>query len=489
MLVRFLLLLLLSRPATAAADAALDGVVAIAVRDNPELAGARIDTAITRTQIRQADGLEDFHLDFNAAWSTTRVPYVSGNPLVEVADDDAHSSLSLSRALPWGGRVALTGAFDYTRARYISDDGSGPASSTLTAYTPSLILSLTQPLLRGLGLSIARAPRLRAREQHDAAKLTAVASATSVVRDLVVGYWEYAFALSERAIREQSLELAKRQLEIVEANIEVGKLEPSASAEVEVAIALREDELRLAEAAVESRLAEVARLVGDPLRHDIAEPASRAPGCDVELAPEVVAQVSAANPTLAALRAMLPAVRIDEHVAENGVLPKLDVSAAAGPSGAASSAETSFSQLGTFASYQATAGLLLSTALERRTALGLRDEMRLRVERLEARIRTLEGHALADLRSRRAALEAAKQRASTLTRSLGTARLDLEAERARFALGRSTSFEVLRRQASLAETQLRSVRAQIDCQQAYTDILALSGTLLQTHGVIFDGGT
>jgi outer membrane protein TolC len=383
--------------------------------------------------------------------------------------------------------VALTGAFDYTRGRYISDSGSGPQASTTTAYTPSITLSLTQPLLRGLGLSIARAPRQRARSQHTAAVLASAATATAIVRDLVVAYWEYGFSLNERSIRQQSLELAKLQLEVVDANIEVGKLASTASAEVLVAIALREDELKLAEAGVEARLAEVERLTAHSLQHEEETP--RAPSCEVAMDSALAPHVTSGNPYLLALRAALPAARIDEHLAENGLLPQLDITGSAGPSGAASSATTSFKQLGAFASYQASAGLLLSTAIERRTELGLRDEMRLRIGYLEARISELEGQVRAGLRGQVAALEAARQRATVLARSLDAAKLDLESERARFVLGRSTNFDVLRRQSALAETQLRLVRARTDCEQSYADIQALSGELLRAHGVAFDGDT
>jgi outer membrane protein TolC len=480
---------LLAWPAFAEADSQLEDSIAIAVRNNPRLAGARLEVAIARTRIRQAEGIEDFHLDLGAAWSSSRVPYVSGNPLIETAADDANGSLSVSRALPWGGRVALTGAIDYTRGRYISDSGSGPQVSTASAYTPSLTLSLTQPLLRGLGVSIARAPRQRAHLQHSAALLASTASATSIVHDLVVAYWEYAFALNERSIRQQSVELAKHQLEVVEANIEVGKLATTASAEVLVAIALREDELRLAEAGVEARLADVERLTTHALPHEVGASTPRVPSCEAALGVAVANRVRDDNPYLLALRAALPAARIDEHLAENGALPELDVTGAAGPSGAASSAATSFGQLGTFASYQAGAGLLLSTALERRTELGLRDEMRVRVLHLEARIAELEAQVLANLRAQAAVRQAAQQREAILARSLDAAELDLESERARFTLGRSTNFDVLRRQSALAETQLRLLRARTDCQQSDADLEALSGALLRVHRVVFNGDT
>ena len=52
-------------------------------------------------------------------------------------------------------------------------------------------------------------------------------------------------------------------------------------------------------------------------------------------------------------------------------------------------------------------------------------------------------------------IDNARRRIEVLAPTTDHAALDLEAERARFAVGRSTNFDVLRRQDELAQTQLR----------------------------------
>jgi outer membrane protein TolC len=83
-----------------------------------------------------------------------------------------------------------------------------------------------------------------------------------------------------------------------------------------------------------------------------------------------------------------------------------------------------------------------------------------------------------------AALETARRRALLLGPSLKSAALDLEAERARFDVGRGSNFDVLRRQDALALMQLLSLSAQLGWQQASAGLSALTGENLRQHGVL-----
>lgn len=69
----------------------------------------------------------------------------------------------------------------------------------------------------------------------------------------------------------------------------------------------------------------------------------------------------------------------------------------------------------------------------------------------------------------------ARQRADVLAGSMDAAALDLAAERARFEVGRSTNFDVLRRQEEVAQVQLGQARARVDEVKA---VAALHGPKL-----------
>ena len=83
-----------------------------------------------------------------------------------------------------------------------------------------------------------------------------------------------------------------------------------------------------------------------------------------------------------------------------------------------------------------------------------------------------------------AAVETARRRGEVLAPSIAAAALDLESERARFEVGRSTNFDVLRRQDALASAKLLVLRAQVDHLEALAALDALTGDILDAHGVV-----
>jgi outer membrane protein TolC len=82
-----------------------------------------------------------------------------------------------------------------------------------------------------------------------------------------------------------------------------------------------------------------------------------------------------------------------------------------------------------------------------------------------------------------ALIRSAGARAAVLDRSLRFATLDLESERARFEVGRSTNFDVLRRQEEVAQVQLGAARARVDQEKARATLDALNGHILALFNV------
>jgi outer membrane protein TolC len=72
--------------------------------------------------------------------------------------------------------------------------------------------------------------------------------------------------------------------------------------------------------------------------------------------------------------------------------------------------------------------------------------------------------------------------------SARAAALDLEAEQARFDVGRASNFDVLRRQDQLAAVQLLLLRARLDELAALAELDALTGEILARNGVVLGGG-
>ncbi|MGZ3441659.1 MAG: TolC family protein, partial [Polyangia bacterium] len=81
-------------------------------------------------------------------------------------------------------------------------------------------------------------------------------------------------------------------------------------------------------------------------------------------------------------------------------------------------------------------------------------------------------------------IDVARRRIDVLAPTTDHAALDLEAERARFEVGRATNFDVLRRQEELATARLRQARARTDYLKAVAALGAVTDDILDRYQVV-----
>ena len=189
------------------------------------------------------------------------------------------------------------------------------------------------------------------------------------------------------------------------------------------------------------------------------------------------------SPQLALARAQGRAAQIEVDVTQSGLLPQLDLSFAGGTTGNASDAGTAFAQLAQPGSYAVSAGLVFQLPLQDRAARGARAVARQGLRRALLGVDDIRNQLAAAVARLCAGARTAGQRADVLARSAAAAAEDLAAERARFEVGRSSNFDVLRRQEEVAQVQLGQARALVDQAKALASLAALSGRILEDLGV------
>ena len=277
----------------------------------------------------------------------------------------------------------------------------------------------------------------------------------------------------------------------MQANIEVGKLPPSATAEIEVAIALRQDSVLAAEQALIERQLALGRFCG----MSAGEPLSAAeelPALDALTAPAdpaaTLALALAQSPRLSAVRSQLRAGVLELRVSEDGLLPQLDVAIAGGPIGNAPNARAAFEQITGLESYAVMASLALELPLGRHAARGARDAALARMSQAQLAQVDVEAQISTAVAQSVAAIDSGRRRGALLAPSIAAAALDLEAEKARFDAGRSSSFDVLRRQDALAAVLLVQLSTRLLALEASAALDALTGEILRRNGVKVRGG-
>lgn len=491
-----LLMLLLADAATAQTEAvagetiALRFAVKMAVQANPALGAAVTDVAIADASVEAARGLDDLVFEAEVGWNRLRQDVILNSPLQQPSADDVSGSLSLTKPLSTGGELGLQLYNQYSRIEFATQNGVNSTQltrQTAEAYTPSLQLVFQQPLLRGAGRSVARAPqRLSAVARSEAGALREWATSV-LVREVVDAYSELAFASAQLDIQREAEASAVEQLERVLAEIEVGKQPPTGSAEVRVALARRKEAALLAsQSMVESSL-ELARVMGRAIDRRTMALAAEDELPLPEPPPSVestLASANAHNPELAAARFRRGQRAIEVEVREDDALPRMDMLIAAGPLGYSSELDAAYRDMAGLHGYSINAGFRFSEPIGRHAAHGARTAAHEGYAKAETLIEALEQQIAAAAVAGLAGMDTALQRSKLLASAVEDAELDLEAERARFQSGRSTNFDVLRRQDQVAQMKLSAIAARLDYAKARTSVDAATGALLERYEVV-----
>ncbi len=459
----------------------LTEAIRLAVKQNPTLAKAISDVHSAHARILEASGLDDFIVDGSANWLSNHVTLLDVR-LAQSATNQIGFAASLTRPLPTGGRLGLRLGANWTQ--FATAAGTLPASNH--RFTPSIFLTFAHPLLKGAGVDIGRADRRRAQSTRAIAQLQRQMVATGLLRDVSQAYWDLARATRQLEIRRASLEQAKRQLDVVQANIAVGKQPPSASAEVEVAIALRHEDVLLSEQDVQAQALELGRLLGfgeGALETQLV--AAEAPELEATQleATALLEEALAQSPDLQLAKAQKSAASVEVDVTSNALRPQVDIALSGGPVGNATTPLQAMHELVALRGYSVQASLILSTAVGQRAARG---QQAAALEGLH-KAQLSEGEVTSQLRASVFGavdvLKKSQARAQVLEKATQVAALDLESAQARFAGGRATNFDVLRRQDELTLTQLREVSANADSLKAVATLEALTAQILSRHGI------
>jgi outer membrane protein TolC len=464
-------------------------VVAVAVRQNPDLARARIDVEAARAALLTTEGAEDTHVGVRAIGNRTRS--ASTDPLFPLIDsDEERVDVSASHVFSTGGKLSITASGD--RLSNVSSqpnaEGNLVAAPVFHRYTAQLQLELVQPLLRGAGPEAFEAPIRQAARQRDAAALTQEAKARDFVVSLAQAYWQVAFSWRQLEIRKASLELAQRQLEYTEESIRAEKIAKSETLAVLQAIAVRKQDMIAGEQDLYERSLALRQLGGLEIGPD-------AIALKTEVLPEKVD--AAALDVAAVLRvafersAELAALEATRHAAESGVAAadsaaksRLDLNVSGGPIGADTTASNALSSAVGHPGYTVTAGLSFDHAIEQHGERG--GQATARATLWQAKVAETDARARLAMRATRAVQRA---RAALASIALGNdainlAEQNLTAEQTRFQFGKSTNFDVLRRLDELEQARLRQASAIADYLSAQADLDGLSGAILPRYGIV-----
>ncbi len=392
-------------------------------------------------------------------------------------ENDVNANIVLERYFPTGTTVSVEGDFDRLDSSLYNDP-----------FAASRIgLSVTQALLRGYGVRVNLANLQQARLETYASQYEFRGFSETVVGRVEFAYWDYALAMRQIKIVEESLQLAEQQKRETEEMITVGKLAESELVAAQAAIASRRQELIDARSNMERTRLQLLRLINPPGSNPFKRQVALLSRPDLEsirLDP-VDGHVAVAlkmRPDLNQARLSVQRDNLELVKTKNGLLPRMDFFITLGKTGYSDSFGGSVGHM-TGNSYDALAGVRFEYPFHNRSAGTKHRRALLNREQAEKALGNLEQLVELDVRTAYIEVDRSRQQiaASTETRKLDEEKLRVETEK--FRVGRSTNFLVAQAQRDLLLSQVSEVRALASYLKALTDLFRLEGSLLERRGI------
>ena len=429
------------------------------------------------------------------------------------------SSNVLSGAVPFLQQNTGVANFNYAQAFHTGTSMSvefdnlrstdNTTTSTLVPQVQSgFRFTVKQRLLSGFGFG----PNTRFiriaknnREISDVAFRDQVVATVSQIQNI---YWDLVNAYEDVKVKERSLALANKTLEDDRQQVKLGSMASIEVMRAESEVAARNQDLLLSQN--ELQLQEL--LMKNAVTRDLSDQAiAAAPVIPVDTMKisdhEIVTPVQDLIRDALTHRPELVEARIDLHnrdisrkSASNAMLPAVDLVAWYGASGLAglqnpnnpllppdsiprSGFPNAFATLfrNNFPDYAV--GFNVTIPLRNRTAQA--DEIRSQLEYRQAQLRLqqLQNQIGIEVRNAQFALQQNRARVTTARKARDLAQQSLEIEQKKYALGASTSYQVLQLQRDLAQTESNLVAAMSAYEKSRVELDRVTGLTLSRLGI------
>ena len=457
--------------------------ILLCLENNRSLEVQRLNPSIQQTFEVQERAV--FDPEVNAALSAGRLRGErlarSGSDTENFTTDTADGIISLEQYFPTGTTVALAADTRMNDSSLYDN----------TFYSTRLGMTVTQALLRGYGTEVNLAQLKQARLDTRMSEYELRGFTEFLVSEVERTYWDFALARRQIEIVDESLKIARQQLDETKELISVGRLARSELAAVQAEVAAQEQAIIEARANKDSIHLQLLRLINPAgpgfwerevdLIHQPTLPEIRLEAVDRYVAVSMRMRPILNQARLEILRGDLEIVRT-----KNGLLPLMDLFITLGKSGYANSFGESFTNINDD-SYDVLAGVRFNYPVFNREAKADHQRALLTREQAQKALENLSQLVEVDVRTAYIVVDSTKQQiaASSVTRMFDEEKLRTETEKLR--VGKSTSFLVAQAQRDLLVSRIAEVRALANYLKALIDLYRQDGSLLTRRGISAPG--
>ena len=457
--------------------------ILLCLENNRSLVVERLNPSIEQTFEDQERAVFDPAINADVAAGRVKGERLgrTGSETEDFTTDTAEGNISLAQYFPTGTTVAL-------EADTLIEDSSLYDDNF---YSTRLGMTVTQALLRGYGTDVNLARLQQARLDTRMSEYELRGFTEFLVAEVERTYWDYALARRQIEIVEESLKVARQQLNETKELIIVGRLAKAELAAVQAEVAAQEQALIEARANKDSIQLQLLRLLNPAgpglwqreidLIHQPTLPEIKLE--DVALHVEVSMRM---RPILNEARLEITRGDLELVRTRSGLLPLMDLFITLGKSGYANSFGESIRNIDKD-SYDALAGVRFNYPIFNRDAQAIHRRALLSREQSQKALENLSQLVEVDVRTAYIAVNSTKQQiaASSVTRKFDEEKLRTETEKLR--VGKSTSFLVAQAQRDLLVSRIAEVRALANYLKALIDLYRQDGSLLERRRISAPG--
>jgi outer membrane protein TolC len=459
--------------------------VSLSLNHNLDLEIARYQPWIEDQNVYSALGVWD-HVAY-ASVSKSRDVQAGTSTLsgaTRLFSDTADVTLGVRKLLPFGPSIDL----NYSNSRFESNNSFLLLNPR---WAQSAGATVTLPLLRGfMGVS-ENTTLVVARNQRSVSVDAFEKSLADSVFLVMQSYWDLVFAIENKKVKEQSLEVAQRLLDDNRRKFERGVVARIDVTQADAGVAAQQEGILTAEAAVLNAMDRLKRLI-DPslLRQEALVVPVDVPGSparEIDEAAEVERAMGEAvvrRPEVRQIRTQMASQDATLASARNGLLPIADLSGSARLSGTDGTFRDANDELRGSDFYDLSVLLSFEIPLENSAARGSLRRAELEKRRLQLQERNLENQILVEIREAVRAIKTNEKRVEATRRARVLAQEQLDGELTRREQGLSTTFRVLDVQEDLVLARTNEAKALIDYNLSWHKLHQATGSLLERSGIL-----
>jgi outer membrane protein len=377
-----------------------------------------------------------------------------------------------------------TGANVNLSASLLRSSNNLPLNTLNPAYNSDVSLSVTQPLLKGAGITVNRAAIETAKLGITIADLNYKGTVLQAVHDTEAAYYNLAFAREQLTVKQASLELAQKLLDENKVRKNTGVATDLDVLTAEVGVATAQNGVVLAQQQVRNSEDALLALTGE--FEFTMPPGTVSFTAYTDPAPSVGDSFRLARdlqPTYVAAISTVEQLEIAVKVANNGRLPTLNFDGAIGFNGSDRTYGSSIDNLNTGNNYNWQVDLSLSVPW------GLRaDRARYRtalnnLHQEQTTLQQIEQNLLVQVRADVLAVATNIESVQISAKGTELAEKQYELQKAKFDAGLSTSRDVLQSQTDLETARVNDLQAKVNLRIAVANLHQLDGSSLDRYHI------